>query len=147
MINEYDKGGLKMIDMQSFNTSLKVKWVQNYFNTDNNGKWISVFDYYLKIHGGKLLFQRNLKQKDLPKLKDPFLRESIELWIVTNFEEKHHNLIFSLIWHNSLIRIENRPIFYESWFSAGVKEIRDLLDEDNTFVDKLNLKTISSTST
>ena len=30
MINEYDKGGLKMIDIQSLNTSLKIKWVQSY---------------------------------------------------------------------------------------------------------------------
>ena len=28
MINEYDKGGLKMIDIQSFNESLKMKWIQ-----------------------------------------------------------------------------------------------------------------------
>lgn len=27
MINDYDKGGLKMVDIQSFNTSLKIKWV------------------------------------------------------------------------------------------------------------------------
>ena len=38
MINEYDKGGLKMIDIQSLNASLKIKWVQSYLNTDNKGK-------------------------------------------------------------------------------------------------------------
>ena len=48
MINEYDKGGLKMIDIHSFNASLKIKWVQSYLNTDNKGKWKSVFDYYLR---------------------------------------------------------------------------------------------------
>ena len=90
-----------------------MKRVQNYLNTDNNGKWMSVFDYYLKIHGGKLLFQSNLKHKEIA-----------ELWTVINFKQKHHNLIYSLIWHNSLIRIENRPIFYESWYRAGVKERR-----------------------
>ena len=41
MINEYDKGGLKMIDIHSFNASLKIKWVQSYLNTDNKGKWKS----------------------------------------------------------------------------------------------------------
>ena len=35
MINEYDKGGLKMIDIQSLKASLKIKWVQSYLNTDN----------------------------------------------------------------------------------------------------------------
>ena len=47
MINEYDKGGLKMIDIHSLNASLKIKWVQSYLNTDNKGKWKSVFDLRL----------------------------------------------------------------------------------------------------
>ena len=33
IINDYDKGGLKMIDIQGFNASLKTKWVQSYLNT------------------------------------------------------------------------------------------------------------------
>ena len=28
MINEYNKGGLKMIDLQSFNELLKIKWIK-----------------------------------------------------------------------------------------------------------------------
>ena len=35
MINDYDKGGLKMIDVQSFNESLKMKWIQGHLNYDN----------------------------------------------------------------------------------------------------------------
>ena len=51
------------------------------------------------------------------------------------------------LWHNSLIRIENRPFFYKAWFKAGVKEVKDLLDKDQTFlsskafIDKYNIKT------
>ena len=48
------------IDIHSFNASLKIKWVQGYLNTDTKGKWKSVFDYYPKKHGRKLLFQGNL---------------------------------------------------------------------------------------
>ena len=32
MINDYDKGGLKMIDIQIFNKSLKIKWVNGYYS-------------------------------------------------------------------------------------------------------------------
>ena len=38
MINDYDKGRLKMIDIQSFNKSLKMKWVQGYLNNVYYGK-------------------------------------------------------------------------------------------------------------
>ena len=70
MINNYEKGGLKMIDIQSFNTSLKLKWVQNYLNTENKGKWKALFDYFLERYGGKLLFLSNLEQQDAAQLHD-----------------------------------------------------------------------------
>ena len=30
MINDYTKGGLKMLDIQSFNNAIKAKWIQRY---------------------------------------------------------------------------------------------------------------------
>ena len=48
MINNYNEGGLKMIDIRNFNTSLKVKWLQRYLDSDNKGKWKVFFDYNLE---------------------------------------------------------------------------------------------------
>ena len=52
MINDYDKGGLKMIDIQSFNKYLKMKWVQGYLNNANRGKWTLFLDFHLQKYGG-----------------------------------------------------------------------------------------------
>ena len=149
MINDYDKGGLKMIDIQSFNESLKMKWIQGYLNNDNQGKWKLFVDYSLQKYGGKIVFLSNLKKKDVPLLniKDPFLREIIEHWTNMNYREKNLDFNSMGIWHNSLIRIENQPFFYQSWFKAGVKEVQDLLNQDQTFlsytafIDKYTIKT------
>ena len=99
-----------MIDIQSLNASLKIKWVQSYLNTDNKGKWKSVFDYYLKTYGRKFLFQGDLKHQVTPLLdfREPFLGEILEHWTIINFREKNRNFNSSCIWHNSLIRIESR---------------------------------------
>ena len=114
MINEYDKGGLKMIDIHSFNASFKIKWVQSCLNTDNKGKWKSVFDCYLKKHGGKLLFEGNLKKQDIPlfDIREPFLREITEQCTNINFTEKNPDFNSSCIWYNSLTR---------TWFKAGLQ--------------------------
>ena len=48
MINDYDKGGLNMIDIQSFNKSLKMKWVKGYLNNANHGKWKIFLDFHLQ---------------------------------------------------------------------------------------------------
>ena len=55
MISNYNKGGFKMIDIRNFNTSLKVKWLQGYLDSDDKGKWKVFFAYYLEMYGGKLL--------------------------------------------------------------------------------------------
>ena len=149
MINDYDKGGLKMIDIQSFNKSLKMKWVQGYLNDDNHGKWKLFLDFHLQRCGGKLVFLSNLKPQDVPQLnlRDLFLREIIEHWTDLSYKEKHLDFNAMGIWHNSLIRIENRPFFYTFWLKKGVKEVRDLLNQDqtflsyNAFVAKYNIKT------
>ena len=82
MINDYDEGGLKMIDIQSVNESLKIRWIQGYVNNDNQAEWKLFVDYYLQKHGGKAVFLSNLKPQDVLQLnlKDPFLREIIERW-------------------------------------------------------------------
>ena len=44
MINDPRNGGLKMIDLCSFNKSLKTTWVKKYLDTTNKGKWKLLFD-------------------------------------------------------------------------------------------------------
>ena len=91
LINNYNKGGLKMIDIRNFNTSLKVKWLQGYLDSDNKGKWKVFFDYYLERYGGKLLILSNLQQRDakLLAIQDPFVKEVIEYWTTINYCEKN----------------------------------------------------------
>ena len=38
MIGDYSQGGLRMIDIQSFNKSLKTMWVIKYLDESNLGK-------------------------------------------------------------------------------------------------------------
>ena len=122
IINDCDKGGLKMIDIQSFNASLKTKWVQSYLNTENKGKWKAFFHYYLERYDGKLLFLCNLKQKDASqlKIKDPFLKEIVEYWFNLNYSEKNPVFESTCIWYNSLITIEMKPFLYKSWFKGAI---------------------------
>ena len=39
MINDYSEGGLKMIDIASFNKSLKATWTKKYVDSGNRRKW------------------------------------------------------------------------------------------------------------
>ena len=54
-------GGLKMIEVQSSNEPLRIKWIKGYLDDNNQGKW-KFFDNYPEKHGGKLVFSANLKR-------------------------------------------------------------------------------------
>ena len=75
-------------------------------------------------------------------------RLPVEYWSTLNYNEDNLNFPSSQIWLNSLIRIDNKPFFYKSWFPAGVKDVKDLLDDSNynflsytAFITKYNIKT------
>ena len=38
MLNDYERGGLKMLDLKTFNKALIVSWLQKYFNPQNKSK-------------------------------------------------------------------------------------------------------------
>ena len=80
MINDYSKGGLKMIDIASFNQALKMKWVKSYLDDQDTGKWKLFFNHRLAQFGGKLVFWGNLSAQDvrLLNLRDSFLADIME---------------------------------------------------------------------
>ena len=51
MIHDYSKGGLKMIDIASFNQALKMKWVKSYLDDQDTGKWKLFFNHRLGQFG------------------------------------------------------------------------------------------------
>ena len=79
-INDYCDGGLKMIDLFSFNKSLKSTWVKKYLDTNNNGKWKLFLDEVLKNCGGENILTSNLNIRDtleITKVSNAFFREII----------------------------------------------------------------------
>ena len=127
-----------------------MKWVKSYLDDQVTGKWKLFFNHRLAQFGGKLVFWGNLSPKDvrLLNLRDPFLAEIMEYWTTLNYKDNNLDFTSAQIWHNSLIRIENKPIFYKSWFTAGVKDVKDILDTDGksilsytAFTAKYKIKT------
>ena len=95
-----------------------------------------------KVRRYKLLILSNLQQLDTKQLviQDPFVIEVIEYWTIINYCEENLEFESAYIWHNSLIAIEKKPFFYQSWFNAGVQKVVDLLNKDDSFFSFDELK-------
>ena len=44
------------------------------------------------------------------------------------------------LWHNYLIRIDNRPVYYKSWSCKGIQNVTDLLKDPNNFLSSHELQ-------
>ena len=152
MINNYPAGGLKMIDILSYNKSLKTTWIKKYLGTENQGKWKLFFDLELKTFECTLPFTSNLNKintANIFKTQDNFLKEILLIWSEINFEEcitSASQFPEQSLWYNSLIRINDNPIFYKEWYRKGIIKVKHLRNRDENsltlaeFQNKYNIK-------
>jgi len=108
MINDFGVGGLKMIDISSFDKSLKTTWIKKYLDNNSKRKWKIFFDITLKKYGCQNFFSDNLNIRDTLSTittSDAFLKELLGIWAEVNFEpeitSKDH-FLDQQFWHNSL---------------------------------------------
>ena len=129
-----------MIDIQVFSKSLKATWIKKYLDEGNQGKWKYFFDLELERHGGSIALTSNLNKKDTIenlKIKNCFMKETLLIWAEVNFDEhimSEKQFLEQSLWHNSLVRINNCPIFCREWFHKGVKKVKHLKDVSNIFL-------------
>ena len=116
--------------------SPKATWIKKYLDSGNRDKWKNFFNLALGKYGSLFFELGNLNRKDIDKLKieDPFIKEIVEIWSDTFFERKivskDHFLSLPLL-QNSLIRINNAPVFCNNWLTKGITKVKHLMDENS----------------
>ena len=74
---------------------------------------------------------------------DAFTTEILQLWSEISYEANVNSTDHFLslpLWHNSLIRIDNRPVYYKSWSCKGIQNVADLLKDPYTFLSSRELQ-------
>lgn len=61
-----------------------------------------------------------------------FLKEAIQCWLCFQFHppESRDEILQQIIWFNSNILVEGKPIFWNKVFDHGILFINDIVDED-----------------
>ena len=60
----------------------------------------------------------------------------LKAWTKSNYSRKNNitEILDCIIWYNSDILVNDKPIFYRKCYDKGIIKIRDILNEDNTFL-------------
>ena len=129
-INEFEKGGLKMIDLECMIKSLRLAWLKR-ISSENEGTWKNYLRHILVSLGGLFFFKCNFDIKDYT-INSLFYSELLTWW--SEFRENFATTKDwrNIIWNNKEIRINNSPVFYKNFFDSGIVLASDLLFDLNS---------------
>jgi hypothetical protein len=152
---DYQSGGLKMVNIDNFITSLKCSWVKRLVTT-NDKPWLDIF---LAVNGYDAIknildFGDCYISNVLMKNNNIFWKDVFNSWqhVTKTIEcDKHlkSKVVTIPVWYNSNIQIGNQYIYIKKWYHHGVKIIADFLSDDCTllprsvFQQKFNLPNIN----
>ena len=132
IIQDYENGGLKMIDLNIFITSIKAGWVKRLTNKDNVGDWKHIYKNNLENIGGDLIFESNICEQDFNKIHNTgskFLSDIIQSWSIIHFNKNPETIKNQILWNNSFIKNNNTLLYYKNWFDKGIKYIEQIFDK------------------
>jgi len=99
-----------------------------------------LLDSKLRNLGGVEFLRANLNKQDLLKIIktiDTFTSEILHIWAETSFKASISSidqLKAQSLWHNSLLRVGNKPIYCRSWSLKEVNKVGYLMNDPNSFL-------------
>ena len=129
LIQDYEKGGLKMINLEMFIMSLKISWLKRISVSENNRTINYIYLEKLKHMSGKLFFECNLSPDDvnsIVKKKNTFINEILTTWCKCNIKKSILSYRNEIMWNNYDIKVGGKTIFYANWYQNGITFIRDI---------------------
>ena len=148
IINDIENGGLKMIDIRSFAKALKISWIKKVWDVNYQADWKRLlFSDRLYWNDVWLLNKRSLSLLACSFVENTFWTNVVESWAEYVQETVEASDILSQpLWNNAFIKIENKSVFYKSWYIKNLRYVNDLVDESGVFmsptelIKKFNLK-------
>lgn len=134
LINQIEKGGLKMPDLNSMISAQRIMCIKKYL-TPNAASWKYFLDFHLRKVGGKFLFHCNFNYSKLSITLPKFYKECIMTWASLNCvsPSSASEIYEQFLWNNRFICIESRSVFNQKLIDVGIITIRNLLDSHGNF--------------
>ena len=130
MIAEYDKGGLKMPDVESILYAQRLMWARRYFSTEHR-PWKVFFEWQFEKIGGLSVFQNtSIAIKEITKMPLMSFYESIIIaWAkcydipmdLENFKKQ------VLYFNKNIVAPSGRTLFYPDLYEKQLISINDVI--------------------
>ena len=143
MINEYSKGGLKMIDMKLLQQSFQCEWLIKLSDASHECKWTWIPRVYFSIFGRNFSVLNSTvgakKFRGLDDIPSLFWRGLLRVWLLNNTRDAPCGPRTECIWNNGKITHQGNVLYFREWAVKGVTYINDLL-KNNTVVSLIEIQ-------
>ena len=130
-------GGLQLIDLRTKNLAIKVSWIQILqYEKDYAEIVYSIIAPELRHD----IWRCSLESQDVPCLgiKNDFWQEIVIAWAKYNFIQ-NTEVPNQILWWNSHIRIQNKPVFFKHAHVRGLKYVHQLFQENGNIKSALQV--------
>ena len=129
-----ENGGLGLVNLRLKHQALIMGWIKKCKYDEILYK---LAQHFLK---GKfeLLCRANLNQKDFASIRqsDGFWWETMARWCTANFHQPQNQelVLQQSLWYNSMIKIDDKVVYYEDAYRAGITTIESIWS-GNKFIE------------
>jgi hypothetical protein len=137
LIADYEDGGKKMLDIDSFLKSQKIMWVKRLLSPDN-ASWKAVPLLFMEALLGKDTFKCNIdceiKPPNFPGFYWQVLKNWFEVKEISQPTPSAFDIRRECLWLNKSIKVNNKELRGNYWQRNGINIIHDILDERGNFL-------------
>jgi len=124
---EYEDGGLKMLDFGTMVKGAKVKWIKRYLSCEDIA-WKVMFEQFCGKENLNVFLRSNFDINELPEGIPSYYAESIRHWFDLKLKQSEEFEPF--LWYNKNIKIGNKSIYSGRLFAMGIWRGSDLSHEN-----------------
>ena len=141
IIAKIEEGGLKMVHFHSMVKAIKLNWIKRFVNT-NSTYTKMITECISKNLTLEDFIRCNINEVDRKAVKNNFYNQIFMYWSSIYNEHPHqpNDIYNQLIWYNSFIKIDNKPVFKKKWWEKGIKYIHDIIDKHGMMIPLTELE-------
>ena len=138
IIGKKKDGGLKMCDFKIMEKALKIAWIDR-IQDESQASWKIIPNQFFHKNGGlAFLTKCNFATStlDLDDKLPIFYKKVLDYWCefkISTGSDSKSNPKNEIVWNNRKILAGKKPVFYQTWYDAGITKISDILNQNQDF--------------
>ena len=126
LTQNYQKGGLKMINLSLFIKAMKSTWIRRIVKSTNS-PWATLFRNIGCPIGTLLNCAPQGTRSVVARAKDDFWNEVFDIWvsIYNALPKRSMNVFLSPLWHNPKVK---RGLYKDEWYKKSITMVGDLIN-------------------